>query len=583
MHKKRLVSLLLVFILVLTSCTTPTSSSEFSEKASSLWSHISSWQPPGDSPAGKAGNVVFFSVTDGNSRAKVIHGTGETLQSAWNKAVQNTDKWLSKNTVNPYWVKVDIVSESTTVTKAELKEKLLDAPTQSFFEGLAFDSRFKFALLESELNAGKVYDYENGAVNYPNLNNYLSEVGVKERDDLPEKYISFKTASWFMDEDGQIIELKSDDLNSMRRDLGDISGESFAQKIITSAKYLSGQVKEDGSFVYGYYPRSGDIISGYSNVRHAGTIWSLIQAYSLSPDEELAESIRHAIDYLLSLVIYDEEGRGFVYETDDEMILLGGNALAVLALVEYNNVFRDNRYEKECLALGDGILYMQDAATGGFNHEYDKDLNLSEAYRTIFFDGEAEFALCRLYGLTKDEKWLNAACCAMDYFIEEGYGTSGDHWISYATNEITKYVTDRPEYWKLGAENIKSAYPSIQMADYASPTALEQLMAAFEMYDRAFDKSILSETQLQTLLELIRVRVEWADSSYFYPEIAMYMKNPLLVTGSFMLRTDGFENRIDDVQHNIGGCYLYQKNYDKLMEYGFMTAIGTLYQTISFW
>ena len=26
--------------------------------------------------------------------------------------------------------------------------------------------------------------------------------------------------------------------------------------------------------------------------------------------------------------------------------------------------------------------------------------------------------------------------------------------------------------------------------------------------------------------------------------------------------------RIDDVQHNIGGYYLYYKNYDKLLQYG---------------
>ena len=28
-----------------------------------------------------------------------------------------------------------------------------------------------------------------------------------------------------------------------------------------------------------------------------------------------------------------------------------------------------------------------------------------------------------------------------------------------------------------------------------------------------------------------------------------------------------FRVRIDDVQHNIGGYYLYWKNYDKLMSY----------------
>lgn len=57
-------------------------------------------------------------------------------------------------------------------------------------------------------------------------------------------------------------------------------------------------------------------------------------------------------------------------------------------------------------------------------------------------------------------------------------------------------------------------------------------------------------------------------SGYFYPELAMYMENPQHILGSFMMRDDKFRVRIDDVQHNIGGFYLYWKNYDAMLDAG---------------
>ena len=40
-----------------------------------------------------------------------------------------------------------------------------------------------------------------------------------------------------------------------------------------------------------------------------------------------------------------------------------------------------------------------------------------------------------------------------------------------------------------------------------------------------------------------------------------------------ILEHERYRVRIDDVQHNIDGYYLYWKNYDKLVAYGMLDSI----------
>lgn len=523
----------------------------------------------GKSPAGgQAGQAVFLSLCDTTERASVFCGTGPDLRSAWEAAVKKAEDFLAGSNYDPVWVKADVVYSSDTLQDTELVRAVIAARHEFYRYGLAFDRMFETALLEAELNGAKIYDYDNGGINLDYLNRYLKQAGRSPLEELPEVYTIFQCAGWLCDETNTVYPLNASGLDYGRR-AESVDADRARELIMNASAFLEDQIQEDGSFIYGMYPRFDNEIENYNIVRHASTLWSLICRYRLAPDQALAEKIERTIDFMLDYVIYDPAGRAFLYEEKDDEIKLGGCGVAVVALSEYMDVFQNEKYLEVCRALGSGILSMLDQSTGEYYHVLNGDFSRKEALRTVYYDGEATFALCRLYSLTGDPSWLEAARSAVDHFIEADYTQYKDHWVAYSMNEITKHITDNEEYYAFALANAQNNLEVIRDRDTTYHTYLELLMATFEVYDRMLEHGFQAEDfDLQAFLETISTRVNRQLNGYFYPEYAMYMKNPQRILNTFMVRHDGYRIRIDDVQHNIGGFYLYYKNYSRLAALG---------------
>ena len=229
------------------------------------------------------------------------------------------------------------------------------------------------------------------------------------------------------------------------------------------------------------------------------------------------------------------------------------------------------RYTEIACALGNGIFSLLNPETGEFSHVLNMDFSLKERYRTVYYDGEAAYALCRLYRLTKEEKWLFYAKKAVDHFLAADYTRYRDHWVAYAMNEITRYI-HRDDYDTFALRNARVNLDFLYKRETTYHTFLELLMVTFETYERILAENpglpYLKEFDLPYFLRTIRVRADRMLNGFFFPEYAMYMRCPDKILGSFMVRHDGFRVRIDDVQHNIGGFYLYYKNYSRLLALG---------------
>ena len=521
------------------------------------------------SPAGEAGHVVFFSVCDKTSRADVYCGIGADLESAWQDAAEKTKEGIRSGGQFPVWVKADVVYSARRVSIEELRNEVTASRQNCFRYGVSLDDGFQHAFLEAELNGARIYDYERGDFSYKYLCRYLEKAGREEVSRFPDTCILFMCYGWFCDEDGTVSPLISEGLDAGRR-AADVIDKAYAESLISSgADYLSDQVQEDGSFLYGLFPRFDTTIEGYNIVRHAGTLWSLVCRYRMNRDPDLKDRIGQLIHYMISQIIYDDSGAAYLIDADSGEIKLGSLGTAVIALSEYIDAAGESEYVPLCTALGRGILNMMDPENGTYWHVLNEDFSKKEEYRTVYYDGEAAFALVRLYGLTGDVHWLDAACAAADHFIEADYARYRDHWIAYTMNELTKYVEDRQDYYSFGLYNAWSNLQVIAGLDTTSPRFLELLMSAFELYDRAVQNGMSTDGyKIADLLEVIRIRTSRQLNGFFFPEYAMYMANPQRIMNSFMVRNKSFRVRIDDVQHNIGGYYLYWKNYDKLLSYG---------------
>lgn len=510
-------------------------------RLSSLWDAVS-----GDDglPAPEGDMTVFLSLSDRDSKARVFHASAPTLEEAWKAAESEARRLTKKGSLSPMWVKADVVTVRETVPLESLEEELQNAASQGCRMGLALDPGMETAFLETECNGNGLYDYESGTVSPEAIQAYSGTAAI-----LPAEVTLFLTQGYFCGMDNITQKLSAEEKNfGVRRIV--MGGETAQGMALAAASYLQSQVQEDGRFRYGRYA-NGKEIPGYNALRHWGAVWALLEAYRISPDDGLAQDIDRAINYALEdFVVYRDSDTAFVLDPSANEIKLGGGSLAVIALTAYEDIFDTDRHDPLLKALGNGILTMSDPETGTYQHIWTPDYQLKFNFRTIFYDGEATFALCRLYGRDPNNAYLNMARKAADRMIADEYEQYRDPWTAYAVNELTRYDAS-PRYFDFALKN------AWQLSDgnTASLNGAELLNAAWETYTRAKELNVnltLPEGfDEKRFSERIGEQMEGTLSSFGFPEAVMYFEHPMEFYGCCFVRQDGFRARIDDAQHFI--------------------------------
>lgn len=481
----------------------------------------------------------------------------------------------------PRWLRLDWPTVVQGSTWAGLQAQLAQTKRNYFRFGISLDGALRHAVLEGELNGAAVL-YGGDEVEHAVLNQDAFQRLAKRRFKLDDVDFSADAPIWIFGTEGAFLDLEGGDahlldgpgLSAGRRRFKVLSVADVRQLIVRGSRYLAAQVQPSGQFHYGWRPCFDRPIDTYNNLRHASSLYALIEAYETTADASLVEPIERARRYLVEDIIREvllPSGVPAAFLVDlGEEVKLGGNAVAILALVKYAQVFKRDVDGERLRRLGEGVLFLQDTKTGRFNHViHFPSLATKEAFRIIYYDGEAAFALMRLFAHNHDPRLLAAVESAFGYFIANEHWRAHDHWLGYCVNELTRH-RPRREYFEFGVRNVADYLDFVANRITTFPTLLELMMAAEEMITRLRvsqeHQELLARLDLGAFYTAMHKRAHHMLNGHFWPELAMYFERPDRIEGSFFIRHHGFRVRIDDVEHYLSGYVAYLKFQQRMAE-----------------
>jgi hypothetical protein len=210
--------------------------------------------------------------------------------------------------------------------------------------------------------------------------------------------------------------------------------------------YFKKTMNKKGQFIYEYTPFQNKKSPRYNMLRHAGTVYAMLEVFELTKDSGMLTCARQGLKYLTGRIepvqINGKECSALVH---NDSIKLGGNGLSIIALAKFCEVTRTQAYVPLMQELAKWIVHQQ-RDDGWFPvHKMIKSTMQATDFVSGYYPGEAILALVRLYRIDKEDKWLSAAQKAADYIIHvrDRNKIIHDHWFMYALNDLYRCCPKR--------------------------------------------------------------------------------------------------------------------------------------------
>lgn len=202
---------------------------------------------------------------------------------------------------------------------------------------------------------------------------------------------------------------------------------------------LTNLLQKNGSFKYRYDAQPGEPLDGYNVLRHAGTIWSMLDVYRDVPDSSILECGRKATHYLLDTYLRFFRSYNNACICEDNKIKLGGNALSTLALLSLFEATRDHFLLAVAQQLSQFMLD-QRTENGKLVHKRYFESGKISDFTSMYYTGEALFSLLALYRLTHGKQWFDAVREIESDLASKEYGVEEQsHWMLYSLELLSNY------------------------------------------------------------------------------------------------------------------------------------------------
>ncbi len=346
------------------------------------------------------------------------------------------------------------------------------------------------------------------------------------------------------------------------------------ERTVLAAAWLTEAQRPTGVFYYFYDPVKDEYeLEQYNEVRHAGTAYALYQAYGMLGDDTVLATAEGAADYIQkSTVPIVSAGEAYL-DIQNGDTSLGGQALALVALLERRRVTANTDADELIQAMAEFLLWMEYEDRSGqfynsYNHRAQRKLPTPDV---VFYPGEALLALTRLAEQFPDGPYLEVANRTANFLVrvrdgdipESGQIPREDHWLTIALSELyrlekdegyatvaflqadamidNQYTADDGDVTKIGGARREGPISYTSTA-----TKGEAIVAAWGLATHKGDEAAAARFALgaqRNAQYQLRVQYTEANTTDF--------ARPDLTIGGWATNDEDRSIRIDYVQHNM--------------------------------
>ena len=508
-------------------------------------------------------STFLFSYSNLETRANVKVFKVDSLDNLKNKLNKYLKHRIKIDGIQiPKYMKLEFITNYKKYEYSFFKKLLSKTKRNYFAFGIGFDDQMEDVISKDEIN-GWCLLYSNKeqscVLREENFSNYFKKTQKKDKskeiNKLAEIFLFNTVGSYTDDEDSGLL-LQANSYNSLREEFIFPNLGLFKKVICKSTDYLASQINSDGKYTYGRWPCFDRKISSYNMLRHFSSTYALVEGWEISGKDAHIRNAVRAINWgvkngFCSQIVNGEE-LCFLKEENGEL-KLGGTAHAIIAISRYTLVSKDSQFLHYLPNLIRGLLFFQ-RADGKLNHVLDScTLKLKDEFRTIYYDGEALYALLIAYKVIKNDLYLLKAKEFANSFISSDYHKYHDHWQAYAFRELY-ILTKEQKYISFLINNIDGYLNFIKQRITTYPTLLELCVASYESFEQSYENGSINKSfNTEAFIGAMIQRAEYLLNGYFTSETAMHFKKPSTIVNSFFIRHHGFRTRIDDNEHYISG------------------------------